>query len=147
MKLQNMVLTKIIIEPNGMKRERSKSAPTPPEIRLRVIEMDVERGGIYRLALDTWQQAHANFKKNSKTRKEKQQSTEMRHRDDIEIRAERNREAAFPFWLVSHSKSPISLESLPSDSVRIMAGPLANGVPELHCPHRVRSRVESAIGV
>src|ERR1700738_2961223 len=86
MKLQNMVLTKITIEPNGMKRERSKSAPTPPEIRLRVIEMDVERGGIYRLALDTWQQAHANFKKNSKTRKEKQQSTEMRHRDDIEIR-------------------------------------------------------------
>jgi hypothetical protein len=68
-------------------KERSKSAPAAQaEIRLRVYEIHVERGGIHRLALDTWQKAYANFNKSSKTRKEKQTGNEMRHRDDIEIR-------------------------------------------------------------
>ncbi len=86
MKSQDVVMTKITIQPNGVEKERRKSAPTRAEVRLRVIEMRVERGGIHRPALDTWQQAYANFKKSSKTTKEKQQSNEMHHRDDIEIR-------------------------------------------------------------
>jgi len=35
-----------------------------------------------------------------------------------------NYEAAFPFRLVSHSKSPSSLDSIRNDSIRIMAGSL-----------------------
>jgi hypothetical protein len=86
MKSQNMVMTRITIQPNGVEKERSKSASIPAEIRLRVIEMHVQRGGTHRLALDTWQQAHNNSEKGSKTGKEKQQSNGMGHRDDIEIR-------------------------------------------------------------
>ncbi len=85
MKSQNMVMTKITVQPNGVEKERSKSASTPA-VRLRVIEMHVQRGGIQRLALDTWQQAHSNSEKGSKTRKEKQHSNGMGPRDDIEIR-------------------------------------------------------------
>jgi hypothetical protein len=84
MKSQNIVMTKITIQPNGIEKERSKSAPAPAEIRLRAFEIHIERGGIHRLALDAWQRADANLKKSSKTRKEKQQRNEMRHRDDIE---------------------------------------------------------------
>ena len=84
MKSQNMVMTKITVQPNGVEKERSKSASTPAEVRLRVIEMHVHRGGIQRLALDTWQHAHSNSEKGSS--KEKQHSNEMGHRDNIEIR-------------------------------------------------------------
>jgi len=86
MKSQNMVMTKITVQPNGVEKERSKSASTPAEVRLRVIEMHVQRGGIHRLALDTGQHAHSDSEKGSKTRKEKQHSNEMGHRGDIEIR-------------------------------------------------------------
>jgi len=68
------------------KKREERAHRLEQKSRLRVIEMRVERGGIHRLALDTWQQAYANFKKSSKTTKEKQQSNEMHHRDDIEIR-------------------------------------------------------------
>jgi hypothetical protein len=85
MKSQNMVMTKITVQPNGVEKERSKSASTPAEVRLRIIEMHVQRGGIHLPALDTWQQAHNNSKKGSKTRKEKQPSNEMGQRNDIEI--------------------------------------------------------------
>jgi hypothetical protein len=63
-------------------------------------------------------------------------------------REERNHEVAFPFRLVSHPKNPPSLERIPSDSVRIMAGSLDTGFPEqrgqcaqtaLACPVHSRS--------
>jgi hypothetical protein len=86
MKLRNVVMTKITIQPNVVEKERSKSAPTPAEIRLRAFEIHVERGGIHRLALDTWQQTEANFKKSPMTTKEKQERNEKRERDDVESR-------------------------------------------------------------
>jgi len=54
-------------------------------IRLRPLEIHIERGGIQRLALDASQQADPNLKKSSQTMKEKQQRDEMGHVDDIEI--------------------------------------------------------------
>ena len=86
MKLQNVVTTKITIEPNVVEKESRKSAPTPAEIRLRALEIHIEGGGIHRLAMNTWQQADSNFKKGPNTGKEKQERNEKRDRDDIEIR-------------------------------------------------------------
>ena len=43
-------------------------------------------------------------------------------------------EVAFTFRLVSHSKNPPSMDSFPSDSVRIMASSLDTSVPELRRP-------------
>src|ERR1700730_1011823 len=86
MKLGDVVMTKITIQPNVVEKERSKSTPTPVEIRLRAFEIHIERGGIHHLALDTWQQTEANFKKSPKTTKEKQQRNEKRDRDDVESR-------------------------------------------------------------
>ena len=86
MKLPNVVATKITIQPNVVDKKRSKSAPTPVEIRLRAFEMQIERGGIQRFALDTWQPTDVNFKKSSQTREEKQPINEMRHRGDLEVR-------------------------------------------------------------
>jgi hypothetical protein len=85
MKLQNIVTTKVIIQPNVVEKERSKDAPTPAEIRLRAFEVHIERGGIHRLALDTSDQTDANFKKSSTTKKT-QQRYEMRYPNNIEIR-------------------------------------------------------------
>ena len=86
MNLGDVVMTKITIQPNVVEKERSKSTPTPVEIRLRAFEIHIERGGIHHLALDTWQQTEANFKKSPKTTKEKQQRNEKRDRDDVESR-------------------------------------------------------------
>lgn len=85
MKVEDIVKTKITIQPNVVGEERSKSAWTPAEIRLRTLEIHFERGGIERLALDTGQQAGANLKKSSQTLKENQQRDEMRHLGDIEF--------------------------------------------------------------
>jgi hypothetical protein len=85
MKVGDIVKTIITIQPNVVEEERSKSAWTPAEIRLRALEIHIERGGIQRLALDAGQQADANLKKSSQTMKEKQQRDEMGHVDDIEI--------------------------------------------------------------
>ncbi len=85
MKVGDIVQTKITIQPNGVEEERSKSAWTPAEIRLRALEIHIERGGIQRLALDTGQQADANLKKSSQTMKEKQQRDEMGRLGDSEI--------------------------------------------------------------
>jgi hypothetical protein len=85
MKLRDIVTTKITVQPNVVEKERGKSAPTPAEIRLRAFEIHIERGGIHRLALDTWQPAHANFDKSPKTAKEQQQRSEKRDRGNIEI--------------------------------------------------------------
>ena len=86
MRLQDAITTKITIQPKLLEKERTKSAPTLADIRLRALEIHIERGGIHRLALDTLQPADANFEKSPEARKEKQQRNEMRHRDDIEIR-------------------------------------------------------------
>ena len=85
MKLQNTVTTKVIVQPNVVDKERSKSAPTPVEIRLRAFEVHIERGGIHRLALDTLDHTDANFKKRSTTKKTEQRH-EMRHPSNVEIR-------------------------------------------------------------
>jgi hypothetical protein len=85
MKLQSIVVTKITIQPNVVGKERTKSAPTPVEIRLRAFEIHIERGGIQRFALDTWP-TDANFEKSSHTREGKQPTDEIRHRDDLEVR-------------------------------------------------------------
>ena len=84
MKLGDVVMTKITIQPNVVEKERSTSAPTPAEIRLRAFEIHIDRGGIHRLALDTWEQTHANFDKSPKTGKEKPQRSEKRDRGNIE---------------------------------------------------------------
>jgi hypothetical protein len=86
MKSRNMVMTKITIQPNVEKTERSKSAPTTVETRLRVFEIHTDGSRIHRLALDPLQEAHG-FENGSRTRKEKRTGNEMGHRDDIEIRA------------------------------------------------------------
>jgi hypothetical protein len=86
MKLRNVVTTRITIQPNVMEKERSKSAPTPVEIRLQAFEIHIERGGIQRFPLDTWQPTDVTLNKSSQTRQEKQPTNEMGHRGDLEVR-------------------------------------------------------------
>ena len=74
--------------------------------------------------------------------------SEIRHRAISKFARGAQHEVAFPFRLVSHPKNPPSLERIPSDSVRIMAGSLDTGFPEqrgqcaqtaLACPVNSRS--------
>ena len=50
-------------------QDRSKSSPTPAEIRERAFEIHIERGGIHRCDLNDWLQADARYRKSSKTKK------------------------------------------------------------------------------
>ena len=84
MKVEDIVKTKIIIQPNVVEEARSKSAWAPAAIRLRALEIHIEGSGTQRLALDTGRQADANLKKSSQTVKGKQQRDEMGHLGDIE---------------------------------------------------------------
>jgi hypothetical protein len=49
--------SKITIQPDILEQEKSKSAPTPAEIRQRALEIHVERGGIHGCDVDDWLQA------------------------------------------------------------------------------------------
>jgi hypothetical protein len=75
MKLPNLITNavstpKITIQPDIVEKKRSKSAPTPAEIRERAFEIHIERGGIHGCDLDDWLQAerelHEKFKNQEK---------------------------------------------------------------------------------
>jgi hypothetical protein len=75
MKLPNLITNavstpKITIQPDIVEKKRSKSAPTPAEIRERAFEIHIERGGIHGCDLDDWLQAerelHEEFKNQEK---------------------------------------------------------------------------------
>ena len=62
MKSQNIVangesVLKSASRPGETELERSKSAPTPQQIRERAFEIHIERGGIHGMDLDDWMQA------------------------------------------------------------------------------------------
>jgi hypothetical protein len=71
MKLRNVVMNavntpKITIKPDVVEKERSKSAPTPAEIRQRAFEIHIERGGIHGCDLDDWLQAERELQEKFK---------------------------------------------------------------------------------
>ena len=62
MKSQNIVTNADSVLKGGSKpgeaeQERSKSAPTPQQVRERAFEIHIERGGIHGMDLDDWMQA------------------------------------------------------------------------------------------
>ncbi len=65
--VMNAVSTpKITSQPDIAEQERSKSAPTPAEIRQRAFEIHVERGGIHGCDLDDWMQAERELQEKCK---------------------------------------------------------------------------------
>jgi hypothetical protein len=67
--------------------EKSKSVPTPAGISWRVFEIHIERGGIHGRDLEDWLRGRMlTFQKSSKARKKKEQKSEVRRGDDVEIR-------------------------------------------------------------
>lgn len=47
-------------------QERSKSAPTPQQIRERAFEIHIERGGIHGMDFDDWMQAERELQEKYK---------------------------------------------------------------------------------
>lgn len=71
MKSQNIVANAESVlngasQPGEAVRERSKSAPTPQQIRERAFEIHIERGGIHGMDLDDWMQAERELQEKYK---------------------------------------------------------------------------------
>ena len=72
MKSQNIVanadgVLKSASQPGEAEQERSKSAPTPQQIRERAFEIHIERGGIHGMDLDDWMQAERELQEKYKS--------------------------------------------------------------------------------
>jgi hypothetical protein len=67
MKLGNVVANaeskpKTVSQSDIAEQERSKSTPTPKQIRERAFEIHIERGGIHGCDLDDWLEAEREFR-------------------------------------------------------------------------------------
>jgi hypothetical protein len=57
-------------------QDRSKSSPTPAEIRARAFEIHIERGGIHRCDLNDWLQAERALQEKFKDKEKEQERNE-----------------------------------------------------------------------